>query len=135
MKPVKYFEFFQEAYKHDYQSAAQVADSIFRYQTLIIYRMQTSKVNNDNYWYMVNALDLTWLDCNFDKESNPEYILKVINQFRAAIMIEYNSPELRRSCIIVRDTLKVIDVWTIALKKLIYAAAMDNVDKAWKLAV
>lgn len=147
MKPVRYYAFFSQAKYADYKSTREVVDFVLKYEALANYRMTLS--SNDNYWFMANALDLVQQQYGFykklykDGKDLPVAGLRaMLDEFKQAINNNYPTPDAVNKSIIVRDTLKLLDIWLNALLKILLEqlseankAAMDKVSRAWNSAL
>ena len=133
MKPVSYYEFFQTAQLVKLESTKQVVDSIFQYQRLVDYRMQL-QTGNDNYWFLANLLDLVLSDNKLykkvlfeSKSLNASYLHQVVTDFRDNVVKEYNTPAKIHASHVVRDTIKVCNVWLKALSSMIKVQEVENI--------
>jgi hypothetical protein len=130
MKPVKYYEFFQQSKLQNFESTTQIVDSIMRYESLVNYRMRISA--NDNYWFLANLLDDTLQLYDFfyirriqGKRLGAQYLISILSEFKTAINKEYPTRKDVNRVIIVRDTLKLIDIWLEALTKMSVESNFD----------
>ena len=120
-----YYKFFKEAISKNYESTADVVDSLLQFEKLVNYRFKVTK-GNDNYWFISNLLDLILRDMNFykmvvtqRKKVSKVYLLDILNQFKDSILSEYTTQAEKMSARIVCDTLKFLNKLISALNELV----------------
>jgi hypothetical protein len=116
MKPVAYFEYFQQLRLTKFESTQQVVDSITMYDRLVNYRLHTTRSNE--YYFLVCTYDE--LCKQHDYPVVPEALQLVLRDFETELLARY--PSLGKTKlnvpICVRDTYVALRLWSNALDRL-----------------
>ncbi len=114
MNKVEYRKFFTNALTiRHYKSTTQVVEVLLEYEKLIKYRWLLSKTTNDNYWFLVNKFQELINECV--EFTNNNTLRSFVVDLRSSIYLAYPTRQDRMSCIIIRDTLKLLNVLEAAL--------------------
>jgi len=125
VKTITYNEFFKNVDKvYRYESAALIVDSIRLYED-VIHTRWTVVNTNDNYWFLVNLLNIVLKEHDFYKKISKEgkslsldYLKCVISEFQDAIYKEFTTIKAINSVHVVRDTLRMTHTMLLAIRKL-----------------
>ena len=120
MQKVEYRKFFESALTiRKYTSTTQVVDVLLEYELLLKYRWLVSKTTNDNYWFLLNKFHQLTDDYKDLHAVDNNTLRSLVVDLRSAIYVNYPTRHDRTSCIVIRDTLKLINILEAALYSLL----------------